>query len=327
MVRHLHKLNIRSNHLVLTVHELLIKVLEFSLTLHDACKTKNNLNIGLAEVITAHHVKFKAKKSLQVENYKYHFYDSAGNLKTSINIRKLDITVLAILLRTNFITSPTKSANSLNQTCRCCLNCNHDQCFCGVKKPCINKGNCGYKVCSSCPLSTTWKCSIECRHKECAQGINPAISDCNDPRNCKKMGCPCPSSPKCEFMFVKRFVDVAAFFRNCFFHATFADYFSLAEGKPLENFPLSTSWEDIWKIVNKASLDCLFVLCKNKYIDKEVYKDYEMKLRISLKEDENHLIEVVSKDFQRLSDAVMGEEGRLSDNLKTFRKEINKGIF
>ena len=95
----------------------------------------------------------------------------------------------------------------------------------------------GYSVCSSCsqPLGNTQ-----------LQPCNHAISDYTDPRNCKKMGCPWPSSPKCEFIFVKRFVDVAAFFRNPHSHATSAVYSSSAEGKPaLENFQLSTFWEDI----------------------------------------------------------------------------------
>ena len=334
---HLNRFNIRSNHLLLTVHKLLIKVLEFALKLHDACKTKNNFNIGLAEVITDNLYNFSKQRNIQLPHYKKHFYDPTGALRKSVNINKLDITVLAILLRTSFIISPepSKSTNSLEQQCSCCPKCKHDKCFCGVKvNSCVNKANCGYTVCSSssCPLSTTWKCSIECKHKECTQGTNLAISDdpncVGDPLNCKKMGCPCESSPKCQFIAVKRFVEVAAFFRNSHSHATLAVYSSLDDGNPaFENFPLSKSWENIWEVVNKASLDCLTVLKSNGgFIDIEVYKDYEMKLRISLKEDVKHLIEVVSKDFQRLSDAIMTEESKISKDLKDLRREMNKGI-
>ena len=203
------------------------------------------------------------------------FYDGIGKLKNLIEIEKLDISVLVILNRTRFISSPppSKSTNSLFVQSRCCVDCNHDKCFCGVKADsgtsCKNKANCGYEACgSNCLPSMNWKCSIDCKHQQgCSTGTNAASSsECSNPRNCKKMGCPCPSSTKCDYTIVKRFNDVAAFFRNCVSHMiTYVECCDLEaiSKSTFDEFPLSNSMREVWEVVNKASLDCLKVLCNN----------------------------------------------------------------
>ena len=298
----LDEISIRSNHLLITLRKILILVLEYSISLHDACKNKSDLNIGLAEVIAANNQNFGKKKSIQNnDHYRKHFYDGNGKLKKSIDIKKLDISVLVILIKTRFISSPppSKSTNSLFVQSRCCIDCNHDKCFCGVKIDsgtcCKNKANCGYEACASkCPPSMNWKCSIDCKHQQgCSTGINAASSsECSNPRNCKKMGCPCPSSTKCDFIIMKRFTDVAAFFRNCISHGTYVT------APAFDEFPLSKSWREVWEVVNKASLDCLKVLCNNNNTSVKIddYKDYEMWLRISLIENQTFLLPVVKAD-------------------------------
>ena len=313
-----HEIKIRSNQLLLTLHEILILVLKYSISLHDACKNKKDLNVGLAEVIAANTKKFDKNKSIQKNaHYKKYFYDVNGKLKNSIEIKKLDISVLVILIKIKFISSSSTSANSLFLQSRCCVDCIHDKCFCGVKVDpdisCKKKANCGYIACASglCFPSMNWKCSIDCKHQQgCSTGINAASSsECSNPRNCQKMGCPCPSSTKCDFIIMKRYIDVAAFFRNCISHVTYDGCCDLEDGKPaFDEFPLCKSWKEVWEVVNKASLDCLKVLSNNTYIQKDDYKDYEMRLRISLKEDIKHLLDVVSNDIQNCFQVIFGEE-------------------
>ena len=328
-----HELKIRSNHLLLTLHEILILVLKHSISLHDDCKNKRDLNVGLAEVISANIQNFGRKTSIQKNAYyKKHFYENNGILKNSIEIKKLDISVLVILIRIKFISSPPplKSTKSLFLQSRCCVDCKHDECFCGVKIKteftCIKKANCGYEACgSNCPLPQTWKCSIDCKHQQgCSTGTNAASSsECLDPKNCKKMGCPCPSSTKCDYIIMKRYIDVAAFFRNCISHVTYDECCDLEAGIPaFDEFPLSKSWREVWEVVNKASLDCLKVLSNNIFIQKDDYKDYEMRLRISLKEDIRHLLDVVSNDIQNCFQVILGEE-RNSEQLKDYKYELD----
>ena len=309
----LDEISIRANHLLITLRKILILVLEYSISLHDACKNKSDLNIGLAEVIAANIQNFGKKKSIQNNtNYKKYFYDGNGKLKNLIDIKKLDISILAILNRTGFISSPppSKSTNSLFVQSRCCVYCNHDKCFCGVKidsrTPCKNKANCGYEACGS-----------NCKHQQgCSTGINAASSsECSNPRNCKKMGCPCPSATKCDYVIIKRFTDVAAFFRNCISHGTYVT------APAFDEFPLSKSWREVWEVVNKASLDCLKVLYNSTSVKIDDYKDYEMRLRISLKEDKKHLLEVVSNDIQNFFRVIQGEE-TISEQMRDYKNEV-----
>ena len=75
-----HEIKIRSNHLLLTLHEIFILVLKYSISLHDACKNKIDFNVGLAEVIAANIQNFRKKKSIQDKaNYKKYFYDGRSN--------------------------------------------------------------------------------------------------------------------------------------------------------------------------------------------------------------------------------------------------------
>ena len=327
-----HEIKIRSNHLLLTLHKILILVLKYSISLHDACKNKGDLNIGLAEVIAANIQNFFKKKSIQKNaHYKKYFYDGKGQLKNSIEIEKLDISILVILTRTKFIASPPTSTNPLFLHRKCCIGCKHDKCFCGdmvdQEFSCMKKANCGYEACASnCPIPQTWKCSIDCKHQHgCLTGTNAASSpQCLDPKNCKKMGCPCPSSTKCDYIIMKRYIDVAAFFRNCISHVTYNECCNLEAGIPaFDEFPLSKSWREVWEVVNKASLDCLKVLSNNIFIQKDdLYKDYEMRLRISLKEDIRHLLDIVSNDIQNCFQVILGEE-RNSEQLKDYKYELD----
>ena len=325
-----HEIKIRSNHLLLTLHEILILVLKYSISLHDACKNKNDLNVGLAEVIAANIQNFRKKKSIQNNtNYKKYFYDGNGQLKNSIEIEKLDISILVILNRTKFISSPPTSTNPLFLHRKCCIGCKHDKCFCGdtvdQEFSCKKKANCGYIACacgSNCPLSMTWKCSIDCKHQ---QGCSTASSpECLDPQKCKKMGCPCPSSTKCDYIITKRFIDVAAFFRNCISHVTYVECCDLEAGIPaFDEFPLSKSYREVWEVVNKASLDCLKALYNsNGFIQMDDYKDYEMRLRISLKENKKNLLDMVSNDIQHFFQVILGEE-RISEQMKDYKNELD----
>ena len=311
----IHEINLRSNHLSLTLHEILVLVLKYSISLHDDCKTKNDLNVGLAEVIAANNRSFNNPKGpiQKCDHHKKHFYDGDKNLKNSIDIEKLDIQVLVILLRTKFIYTPSNKSvlePSIFLTHRCCKGCKHDKCLCGkeidTKESCKNnKANCGYDVCLNnfCKFPEDWRCSVDCKHlpKGCTKGTNPSDSpECSESikagktTRCMKMGCPCRSSAKCDFIIIRRFIDVAAFFRNCISHTTYSDWCDLENGNPaLEEFPLSKTWREVWDVVNKASLDCLKVLHSVKFIKIDDYKDYEMKLRISLKEDQKYLVPIV----------------------------------
>lgn len=334
----IHEISIRANHLSLTLHEILVHVLKYSISLHDACKTKSDLSVGLAEVIAANVQDFGKKKSIQNNDFhKKHFYDAGGNLKGSIEIEKLDVSVLLILLRTKFIFAP-KSTNSLYIKHQCCSKCNHDKCFCGDKAnpetSCKKKANCGYVNCTSnsCKFSVDWRCSIDCKHKEksCSQGLNPAESlECSKSiisgktTKCMKMGCVCCSSTKCGYIIVKRFVDVAAFFRNCISHITYDDCCDLEAGKPaLEEFPLSTTWREVWDVVSKASLDCLKVLYNGGFIEIDDHKDYERRMMNSLLEKQNYLLNVVSDDIKKFYHVILGEE-KHAEQMKGYKNELN----
>ena len=86
------------------------------------------------------------------------------------------------------------------------------------------------------------------------------------------MGCACRSSTKCGYLIVKRFVDVAAFFRNCISHEAPNKGCDKDKEPTFWDFPLSTTWREVWDVVNKASLDCLKVLYNGGFIEIDDHK-------------------------------------------------------
>ena len=149
----LHDIEIRIRYVLQILHDILVLLLKVALTLNDECIDKVDLNIGLAEVISKNQNKFKSKKNIHDnEHYKKHFYDKrTGLLKTTNKIEELDITVLVILVKTNFISRSKTSVKSLLKEFGCCGDCLHEFCMCGfnitnVRNHCPKKANCKMEI-------------------------------------------------------------------------------------------------------------------------------------------------------------------------------------
>ena len=158
----LHELDIRIKYVLNILHQVLILLLKFMIKNHKHCiNNKVDIGKGLVEVLNKNLREFKGTKLCTDPIYKKHFFainpntnKLTKNLKTSIELESLDISVLTLLLKKKFIYKKT----ILKQ---CCVNCKHDKCSCGLDpKICDKKSNCGLGGCLNCNSSSCYLVKI-----------------------------------------------------------------------------------------------------------------------------------------------------------------------
>ena len=146
MVVKIHDLDIRVKYTLQLLHQVLVLVLKFVIKNHKHCSDKVDLGKGLSEVLQKNFQDFKGTKLYKELNYKQHFIDSTNKLKTTIYIESLDISILTLLITEKFIYEKSHLT-------KCCSNCKHNKCSCGLNpKDCPNKANCGLSCsCKAAP--------------------------------------------------------------------------------------------------------------------------------------------------------------------------------
>ena len=272
----IHELDIRMKCILQVVHHILVLLLRLSTTNHRDCLTKNNPDIGLAEIIRKKESKFKSKKSLNKDHHKNFFYDPSTNkLRNAITIQRLDYQVICLLLRTPFLTS--------FKDLFCCGSCDHGCTTCHPR-PCEGNLDCVINVCS-----------------------------CG-----------------CRFEYILNFIIVARLLRNTNAHTSYEQYVEFVSNSSFvfDDFPKSNNWVDIWKIVNKACMDCLDVLLHHGLVDKDEVKDQEMDLWIGLRKEQNFLLPIVGtfmKQYRELISSEKNIESRL-EGLEQRIMENSKSI-
>ena len=140
----IHHIDIRVKYIIQILHNVLVLVLKFLIKNHQQCNDKVDLEKGLAEVLKKNESEFKKTKLFSDPNYKSHFClvdlhtnNLTNTLKATIDIESLDIAVLTLLIKKKFIFEKS------NLT-KCCSNCKHNKCSCGLDpKDCPKKANCG----------------------------------------------------------------------------------------------------------------------------------------------------------------------------------------
>ena len=114
---------------------------------------------------------------------------------------------------------------------------------------------------------------------------------------------------KCQLASINKFVDVSRALRNCISHITQDLCNKLALGNPVFNdFPLSTSWPDIWQVVNESSLNCLEILVKKKFVTQDELEDQRMDLRNALRKSSQFLLPAVGENLQHYHNVILGEQ-------------------
>jgi len=165
-------------------------------------------------------------------------------------------------------------------------------------------------IIKSSKLTSFKKCCNECRHKctkcnvEHLKNWKTETGDCNY-KSCIK----CNTTNKdCNYVKFLLFATICRALRNTSAHITEDLCKDFEAGrKKFENFPDSDKWSKIWDVVNKAALDCLDFLKKEKHIEEKVYKDYEMDLRIAYSKDSNFLIPIVGNYLDCFRKLIIGE--------------------
>ena len=146
MVVKIHDLDIRVKYILQLLHQVLVLVLKFVIKNNKHCSNKNDLGKGLSEVLQKFQ-NFQDTKLYEELNYKQHFIDSTNKLKTTIDIKSLDISILTLLITEKFI---YEKSNLTKCSTKCCSIC---KCSCGLNpKYCPNKANCGLSCsCKAAP--------------------------------------------------------------------------------------------------------------------------------------------------------------------------------
>ena len=143
MVVKIHDLDIRVKYTLQLLHQVLVLVLKFVIKNHKQCIDKVDLGKSLAEVLNKNQREFKKTKLFSDPNYKRHFClvdphtnNLTSTLKATIDIESLDIAILTLLITKKFIFEKS------NLT-KCCSNCKHNKCSCGLDPKDGHKANCG----------------------------------------------------------------------------------------------------------------------------------------------------------------------------------------
>ena len=144
MVAKIYDTEIRVKYILRLLHQILVFILKFLIKNHKQCIDKVDLGKSLAEVLKKNEREFKKTKLFSDPNYKRHFclVDPHTNnltnaLKATVDIESLDIAILTLLITKKFIFEKSHLT-------KCCSNCKHNKCSCGLDpKDCPNKANCG----------------------------------------------------------------------------------------------------------------------------------------------------------------------------------------
>ena len=102
--------------------------------------------------------------------------------------------------------------------------------------------------------------------------------------------------------------------------------FETAGTEHLNDFPFSKSLPEIWDVINKSSVSCLEILLKYNVIDKEIFEDYKMHLRVALKYEVRSLVPTI--DVTHFYNVRLGEDN-LREKMKEFQNsflEFKQGL-
>ena len=285
----IHELDIRIKYILYILHQVLILLLKYVIKNHKHCTNKIDIGKGLVEVLDKNFKDFKGTKLFKDQIYKKHFFVVDPNtnkltnkLKATIKLESLDISVLTLLLTKKFI----YSKSNLN---KCCGDCNHTHCSCGINpKDCTKKSNCDLSDCLNCKSSCN---------------LTKILKFCEIARSLRN--CFAHASDNLVYQNLEN------------------------GNANLEEFPRTKKWIKLWRLVNLSTCACLKVILKNdtKLLPMEIYKDFQMELWIALRIKKQCLSVLVESDFNHLQ-TILGHatsEKQIA-KIREEIKQLNKGM-
>ena len=111
-------------------------------------------------------------------------------------------------------------------------------------------------------------------------------------------------------MIILKFCGVVRSLRNCFAHASKDVCDQLEKGNGgLEDFPLTMTWEALWKLIYNETKFGLGDILKNdpQLLPNEKYGDYKLELKIAYIKDIGYLLPIVARDLPNFYRNILGE--------------------